>query len=105
MLFGGMFLGVLPQKEDISWEYHMSGAIAGILSALVWRKIDPAPPRKVYSWEEEEDEEALDPDEASLEPPRPQDVPILWHRPTQSGTVVLQFRRPNLNEPPEGKEP
>ncbi len=105
LLFGGMFLGVLPQKEEISWEYHLSGAIAGVLSALVWRKLDPAPPRPVYSWEAEEEESDSDSEQESLEPPRPEEVPILWRRPSPSGPVVLQFRRPNLNEPPEGKEP
>lgn len=105
MLFGGMFLGVLPQKEGISWEYHMSGAIAGVLSALIWRKIDPAPPRKVYSWEEEADDEQIDEDAESLEPPRPNEVPVLWHRPANTGEpAVLVFRRPNVNETNPSKD-
>lgn len=103
LLFGGMFLGVLPQKEEISWEYHLSGAVAGVLSAVLWRKLDPAPPRRVYSWEEEAEPE-FDPEQASLEPPRPDEVPVLWHRPSQSGPVVLQFRRPNMNETKDNQE-
>ena len=105
MLFGGMFLGVLPQKEGISWEYHLSGAVAGVLAAILWRKIDPAPPRKIYSWEEEESDDSLVEDEEGLEPPRPNDVPILWHRPERSEAVILPFRRRNLNEIPGNKEP
>ncbi len=103
MLFGGMFLGVLPQKEGISWEYHLSGAVAGVLSAMLWSKVDPAPPRKVYSWEEEADDSIVE-DEEGLEPPRPNDVPVLWHRPERTEAVVLPFRRPNLNEIPGNKE-
>ncbi len=105
LLFGGMFLGVLPQKEEISWEYHLSGAIAGILSAIIWRNIDPAPPRPVYSWEAEEAEVERDTDLESLEPPRPQQVPVLWHRPSQADPVILPFRRTQSNESPEVKEP
>lgn len=103
MLFGGMFLGVLPQKEDVSWEYHLSGALAGVLSALIWRKIDPAPPRKVYSWEEEDADEELDEDAETFEPPRPQEVPVLWHRPDNREAVILPFRRPEVGRIP-GKD-
>ena len=105
MLFGGMFLGVLPQKEDISWEYHLSGAVAGVLSALIWRKIDPAPPRKVYSWEEEEAGDGADEGAEGLEPPRPEAVPILWHRPADNEPVILLFRKPNMNKMADKKEP
>lgn len=106
MLFGGMFLGVLPQKVDVSWEYHLSGALAGVLSAIVWRKIDPAPPRKVYSWEEDEVDDLIDEDADTFEPPRPLEVPVLWHRTKRDNPpVILQFRRPNMNETPESKEP
>jgi len=104
LLFGSMLLSVLPQQPDISWEYHLSGALAGILSAVIWRRADPAPPRRVYSWEEEEAEAADE--EAMLEPPRPQEVPVLWHRPANNDeSVVLVFRRPGMNEAPERKEP
>lgn len=105
MLFGGMFLGVLPQKEGISWEYHLSGAVAGVLAAILWRKIDPAPPRKIYSWEEEESDDSIVEDEEGLEPPRPNDVPILWHRPERNEAVILPFRRPNMNGISDKKEP
>ena len=105
MLFGGMFLGVLPQKEGISWEYHLSGAVAGLLSAIFWHKIDPAPPRKVYSWEEDDADDGVAEDQESLEPPRPDAVPILWHRPENKEPVILLFRRPNLNGIPDKKEP
>jgi membrane associated rhomboid family serine protease len=104
LLFGGMLLSVLPQQPDISWEYHLSGALAGVFSAILWRKLDPAPPRPVYSWEEEDDEASANDDSETLEPPRPQDVPVLWHRSNRNESVVLIFRRPNLNETAENQE-
>ncbi len=107
LLFGGMLLSVLPQRPDISWEYHLSGALAGILSALIWRKLDPAPPRPVYSWDEEVDEDEGNEDIDTLEPPRPTEVPVLWQRPSQvnNESVVLIFRRPKMNETPPPKAP
>ncbi|MEO6172465.1 MAG: rhomboid family intramembrane serine protease [Arenimonas sp.] len=104
LLFGSMFLSIFPQQPDISWEYHLSGAIAGILAAIIWRKLDPAPPRRVYSWEAEEAEPEIDLEAQSLEPPRPEVVPILWLRPNQPEPVVLPFRRPDMNESPKHKE-
>ena len=32
-LYGGIFYGVLPQRGFVSWEGHLSGAIAGVLAA------------------------------------------------------------------------
>jgi membrane associated rhomboid family serine protease len=32
-LYGGIFYGVLPQRTFISWEGHLSGALAGVLVA------------------------------------------------------------------------
>lgn len=33
IVFGGIFYGVLPQQGPISWEGHLSGALAGIWAA------------------------------------------------------------------------
>ena len=63
----------------------IAGAIAGALSAILFFRRDPLPPRKRYSWEDEEDEaEPLSDDE--LEPPSPQRVPVLW-QPREGGHV------------------
>ena len=91
-LYGGMLLTVLPREEHVSFEYHLAGAIAGVLAAFLFFRRDPAPPRKRYSWEDEEDEPTAD---EELELPRPSDVPVLWHRPQgnpDSGRVI-RFRR------------
>lgn len=100
-LYGGMLLTVLPGDPKISWEAHLFGALAGMIAALLWRKRDPAPPRKRYSWEDEEDagieplwSELQQGERAMLEPPPPREVPVLWHRvPTPTTAVVLRFRQ------------
>ncbi len=92
-LYGGMLATVLPQEPHVSWEYHLGGAIGGLMAALLWGRLDPAPPEPKPSWETEA--EAL-PDDA-LEPPRPQDVPVLWQGPTPpSRGVVLSFPGPRV---------
>ncbi len=57
-LYGGMLLSVLPREEHISFEYHLAGAIAGLFAAFALFRLDPAPPRKRYSWEDDEEPEA-----------------------------------------------
>jgi len=57
-LYGSMIWGLLPTKEPISWEGHLSGFIAGILVAIFYRNEGPKP--KKYQWEiDEEIEEKL----------------------------------------------
>ena len=63
--------------------------IAGMLSAFLLYRIDPAPPRKRYSWEDEEVESGGD---EEYEMPRPADVPVLWNRPAPDaarGRVIV----------------
>lgn len=88
--FGGMLLSILPQQPGISWEYHLSGAAFGIIAGLLWARRDAGPPKPRYSWE---DEPEVDEDVLTLEPPRPDDVPVLWHRPAEERGKVLEFRR------------
>ena len=54
----------------MSFEYHFFGAAMGVILALLFRNLDPRPPEKKYSWEEEGDDADDDwpPDD---EPPRP----------------------------------
>ncbi len=102
MLFGGMLLTVLPHEWRISWEMHAGGALAGVIAAFVWRRRDPPPPRKPYSWEVEEQQaealgEAKALEHATYEPGRPGEVPVLWVRPAREDErgTVLPFRRPD----------
>lgn len=76
-LYGGMLLSVLPQDAHVSFEYHLAGALAGVIAALLFFRRDAAPPRKRYSWEDEPIEAAGD---EELELPRPHEVPVLWKR-------------------------
>lgn len=64
-LYGGMAWGVLPIKEGVSWEYHLAGAVVGIVCALIWRRFD-VPPRKRYDWEDEDEDEYEDEDEDDI---------------------------------------
>jgi len=54
-LYGSIMWGIFPLKTEISWEGHLFGAIAGVLVAYNYRK--EGPQRRVYQWEEEEEEE------------------------------------------------
>jgi len=90
--FGGMLVTVFPNEVGVSWEYHLAGALSGVLGALLFRRADPAPPRRRYSWEDEAEEEEADPD--GLEPPSPDEVPVIWQRPPlRVRPVVVPFRR------------
>jgi membrane associated rhomboid family serine protease len=100
-LYGGMLLTVLPHEPGVSWQSHLGGALGGVLSACLFRHVDPIPPRKHYSWELEGD--TIPADDAELELPTPTDVPVLWHRPEEMRAVVLPFpprRPPDVPDPP-----
>jgi len=46
---------ILPTKQPISWEGHLSGFVAGIIVALFYK--NEGPKRKKYQWEIEEEME------------------------------------------------
>lgn len=54
-LYGSMVWGVLPIEPRISWEYHMYSAISGFICAIYYR--NQGPPKRIWSWEMEEEEE------------------------------------------------
>lgn len=77
-MYGGMTMTIFPREPGISFEYHLFGAIAGVISALLWHKLDPKPEIKQYEWEKQPDQddpkigdEWLDDDQS--EPPIRQD--------------------------------
>lgn len=52
-LYGGMVWGLLPVQPGVSWESHLAGAVAGFLSAIIFR--NKGPKLKPYDWEKEDD--------------------------------------------------
>ncbi len=52
-LYGSIIWGIFPIQEEISWEGHLFGAIAGIIVAYNYRK--EGPQIKKYNWDNEED--------------------------------------------------
>jgi len=102
-LYGGMLMTILPREVEVSFEYHLAGAVAGLACALVLYRFDPMPPRKRYSWEDEEQAEA-DAGDDELELPRPSDVPVLWDGPRAGarrtgGNNVVPFPGNDRNGP------
>jgi membrane associated rhomboid family serine protease len=65
-LYGGLVWGMIPGWKGISWESHLFGAIAGLVAAYLFRKIDP--PSKKYDWEDEPDDFDVDKLEVSYDP-------------------------------------
>jgi membrane associated rhomboid family serine protease len=55
-LYGGMLWGIFPTSANISFEAHFFGAIVGVILAFKLKQLDPPPPSKHYSWEDEDDE-------------------------------------------------
>ena len=95
MFYGGMLMTILPREAGVSWESHLGGAVAGVIAALLFRRSDPAPPRRKYSWEIEEElaQQQAAEERDMYEPRAPQDVPVLWQREPADGERgrVLQF--------------
>ena len=90
-LYGGMLMTILPREVEVSFEYHLAGAVAGVVSAVLLFRLDPQAPRKRYSWEDEEEALAA---ADELEPPSPSDVPVLWQGPrlrAKGGDNVVAF--------------
>ena len=48
-LYGGMIWWMIPIKEGISWEGHLSGALVGLILAIFYR--NSGPKRPIYKYE------------------------------------------------------
>ena len=56
-MYGSFFWGMLPMPNQVSWEGHLAGFIAGIIIAFLFKEKGPQP--KKYLYEIEEDMEEL----------------------------------------------
>lgn len=60
-IYGGSVWSIFPVTElvdaSISWEGHLSGALAGFIMAMVYRKKGPQKPEVVWADEEEVEDE------------------------------------------------
>jgi membrane associated rhomboid family serine protease len=52
-LYGSMVWGVLPIRPQMSWEMHLSGALFGVLLAILFRNWDRTPLLR-YDWEDDD---------------------------------------------------
>ncbi len=59
-LYGSLVWGLLPFDYKISWEGHLSGMLAGVILAFIYRHEGPSPQKP--SWELEEEQEEDPPD-------------------------------------------
>jgi membrane associated rhomboid family serine protease len=79
-MYGSLVWGLFPIEESMSWESHLSGATAGLLLALVYRKMGPT--RKVYEWEQEPDYMEIEVDyeevQAESQPPEQPQVRYIY---------------------------
>lgn len=60
-LYGSLFWGLFPMQEEISWEAHAAGALAGLIAAVYYRK--ELPSREKYAWELADDDDDDFPDD------------------------------------------
>ena len=99
-LYGGMLLTILPRELDVSWQSHLGGALAGVVAAFAFRRKDPQAPRRKYSWEIEEElaADAASEGHDQFEPQRPDEVPVLWQRPSGESGTVLPLRRRDASD-------
>lgn len=52
-LYGSMVWGVLPVRPHMSWELHLTGAVCGVLLAVIYRNWDRTPYIR-YDWEDDD---------------------------------------------------
>jgi membrane associated rhomboid family serine protease len=53
--YGSLVWGIFPLKEEISWEAHLTGMIAGIVLAFYYRAYGPPP--NIGQWKNQENNE------------------------------------------------
>ncbi len=54
-LYGSMIWGIFPTHREISWESHLLGSLAGVITAFYYRK--EGPQAKKFEWGDEEEDD------------------------------------------------
>ena len=57
-IYGSLAWGVLPIRQEVSWETHLAAALIGVALAVALRRLD-IPPHKRYAWEDEVESQDL----------------------------------------------
>ncbi len=52
-VYGSMIWGIFPTESHVSWEGHLSGLLAGVALAFLFRKMGPQAPKYQYEIEKE----------------------------------------------------
>jgi len=70
-LYGSLLWGIVPLVPSMSWETHLAAALIGAASAVLLRRLDPAPPVRSIGDEDEGAHETGEPtrDGASADDP------------------------------------
>ena len=68
--YGGLVWGLLPFDFEVSFEAHLTGAISGVILAVIYRDQGPEPERSSLDDEEKDEEnEKVDNEANSADPP------------------------------------
>jgi membrane associated rhomboid family serine protease len=67
-LYGSMIWYILPIKNDISWEGHLSGFVVGLIFAVIYKKVGPQ--KQEYIFKKTEFDDYFDED-GNFAPPQP----------------------------------
>ena len=65
--YGSMVWGLLPYDFEVSFEAHITGVVAGVILALIYRDQGPEPDRSTLD-DEDEDDEDEDEDDETIHP-------------------------------------
>jgi membrane associated rhomboid family serine protease len=100
-LYGGLFWGLLPIEESVSWEAHLAGLTSGFALAFNYRNFGPR--QKKYSWDIEEAEVVED---DTLE--KQEEVPIVirpeieaWKQYSKNHISVIYHYQAQQKQPDE----
>ncbi len=100
-LYGGLFWGLLPVEEKISWEAHLTGLSSGFALAINYRHLGPR--QKKYSWDLEEEtsefeetEELFSTDEAIQNKPQIE----AWKQYSNNHLTIVYHYNPEVTKQP-----